>query len=144
MMPHLGVLAEVHPQAALEVFDRDCLIYLGTCVAPRGRDKPGKVCFSYEVNMAGKTQRGEMRVGETHLLPLGLDEKATLKVSPAGRFDCGAGYGVEITREIRGGTVGLILDARGRPLELPAERAACRRAMTEWVDVLQLYPGGAA
>src|SRR4029079_6564 len=30
MMPHLGVLAQVHPQAALEVFERDCLIYLGT------------------------------------------------------------------------------------------------------------------
>ena len=41
MMPHLGVLAQVHPQAALEVFERDCLIYLGTCVAAKGTGKPG-------------------------------------------------------------------------------------------------------
>ena len=36
MMPHLGVLAQVHPQAAIEVFERDCLIYLGTCISPKG------------------------------------------------------------------------------------------------------------
>ena len=41
MMPHLGVLASVHPKAAEQVFDRDCLIYLGTCVAAKGTPKPG-------------------------------------------------------------------------------------------------------
>ncbi|MEM7230344.1 MAG: glutamate mutase L, partial [Planctomycetota bacterium] len=41
MMPHLGVLADVHPAAAVEVFERDCLIELGTCVAPKGEGKPG-------------------------------------------------------------------------------------------------------
>src|SRR5215831_4317647 len=39
MMPHLGVLAQVHPQAALEVFEKDCLIYLGTCIAAKGAGK---------------------------------------------------------------------------------------------------------
>ena len=140
MMPHLGVLAEVHPQAALEVFDRDCLIYLGTCVAPRGRDKPGKLCFRYELTGSSGTASGELHVGETRLIPLGLDEKAQLAVHPGRRFDCGAGYGHSMQKEIRGGTVGVILDARGRPLELPSERAACRKAMTDWVNTLELYP----
>ncbi|HOD41638.1 MAG TPA: glutamate mutase L, partial [Candidatus Wallbacteria bacterium] len=36
MMPQLGVLAKVHPEAALQVFEKDCLIYLGTCIAPVG------------------------------------------------------------------------------------------------------------
>ena len=44
MMPHLGVLASVHPQAAMEVFEKDCLIYLGTCVAAKGQGKIGKAC----------------------------------------------------------------------------------------------------
>lgn len=140
MMPHLGVLAEVHPQAALEVFDRDCLIYLGTCVAPRGRDKPGRVCFGYELTTSKGKTSGELRVGETQLFPLGFEEKARLKVQPKGRFDCGAGYGKEIEKEIRGGTVGLILDARGRPLELSTDRAVSRPAMTDWVTTLELYP----
>ena len=33
----------------------------------------------------------------------------------------------------------LILDARGRPLQLPAERRACREAVTRWVTALNLY-----
>ena len=52
MMPHLGVLAQVHPQAALEVFERDCLIYLGTCVAAKGQGKPGKPCFKLHDSIA--------------------------------------------------------------------------------------------
>ncbi len=62
MMPHLGVLAQVHPQAALEVFERDCLIYLGTCVAAKGTGKPGKPCFRYTVRSATLNESGEMTV----------------------------------------------------------------------------------
>ena len=39
MMPQLGVLTEVCPKAATEVFEKDCLIHLGTCVAPVGKAK---------------------------------------------------------------------------------------------------------
>ncbi len=53
MMPHLGVLAQVHPQAALEVFERDCLIYLGTCVSPAGTGSPGKKCFRFTLSGSG-------------------------------------------------------------------------------------------
>jgi len=37
MMPQLGVLSEVHAKAATEVFNKDCLIHLGTCVLRRSR-----------------------------------------------------------------------------------------------------------
>ena len=56
MMPHLGVLAQVHEQAATEVFKRDCLIHLGTCVACRARPKSGK-CFDYRMTVGGQTRR---------------------------------------------------------------------------------------
>ena len=139
MMPHLGVLAEVHPQAALEVFERDCLIYLGTCIAAKGTSKSGKDCFSYRV--AGRTlnESGTMRFGDIRLLPLGEGESAQVVVEPARHFDVGAGPGKKIERQVRGGTVGLILDARGRPLELPRDLAACREATTRWVNALSLF-----
>src|SRR5262249_23972398 len=34
MMPHLGVLSTVNEKAATDVFVRDCMVYLGPCVAP--------------------------------------------------------------------------------------------------------------
>ena len=64
---------------------------------------------------------------------------AIVSVEPTRSFDLGAGPGKKVEREVRGGTVGLILDARGRPLELPQERSACRAMMTGWVKALDLY-----
>jgi uncharacterized protein (TIGR01319 family) len=139
MMPHLGVLAEVHPQAALEVFEKDCLVYLGTCVAAKGTAKPGKDCFSYRITGKTLNESGTMHFGELKLFPLGEGETAKVSVEPTRSFDLGAGAGKPVEREVRGGTVGLILDARGRPLQLPQERSACRQSTTAWVKALDLY-----
>src|SRR5439155_10762073 len=49
MTPQLGVLSTVHEEAATQVFERDCLILLGTCVAPFGSGKPGEPCVSVEL-----------------------------------------------------------------------------------------------
>jgi uncharacterized protein (TIGR01319 family) len=139
MMPHLGVLAEVHPQAALEVFERDCLIHLGTCVAAKGTGKPGKPCFEYAVRGSALNETGEMRFGEVKSFALGDGETARVRVEPARGFDVGGGPGKRVEREVRGGTAGLIFDARGRPLALPEDRAACREAMAAVVRAMHLY-----
>jgi hypothetical protein len=80
-----------------------------------------------------------MRCGELKLLPLADGATAHVAIEPVRSFDAGAGPGKRIEREVRGGTVGLILDARGRPLELPPNRAACREATTNWVNALGLF-----
>jgi hypothetical protein len=136
MMPHLGVLAQVHPEAAMQVFERDCLIYLGTCVAPRGIGRPGKPCFQYDLD----GQRGQMLYGELALLPLGPGDTAKIAIHPARGFDAGAGPGRSVQKEIRGGTVGLVLDARGRPLALPETRREAQAAVERWITALDLYP----
>jgi uncharacterized protein (TIGR01319 family) len=138
MMPHLGVLAEVHPRASLEVFERDCLIHLGTCVAPKGADKPGRPCFRFAVRGGGH-ESGEMNVGDLRLIPLADGETASVAIEPARGFDCGAGPGKAVEREVRGGTVGLILDARGRPLAVPDDRLQSQALVTRWVEALHVY-----
>ena len=139
MMPHLGVLAQVHPQASLEVFERDCLIYLGTCVAAKGQGKAGRPCFRYRLRTASGEQAGQMNVGDLRCLPLGDGQTATMTVEPEKGFDCGAGPGKPVERQVRGGSVGVILDARGRPLVLPGTRAESAALMATWVEALGLY-----
>jgi uncharacterized protein (TIGR01319 family) len=139
MMPHLGVLAQVHPQAAIEVFERDCLVYLGTCVAPKGTASPEKQCFSFRITGSGLNETGEIRVGEMRKIPLDAGKTATIVVEPARGFDCGAGPGKPIEKEIRGGTVGIILDGRGRPLKLPDDETERRQQLSQWVRALELY-----
>ncbi|MBL1217623.1 MAG: methylaspartate mutase [Planctomycetes bacterium] len=141
MMPHLGVLAQVHPKAAMEVFERDCLIYLGTCVAPKGSGKPGKPCFDYTIKGSTLNESGQIAFGEIKLLPLAEGETASVTVEPGRTFDCGNGPGKRVEKTVKGGTVGLVLDGRGRPLELPESREACKPLISKWVEAMKLYPG---
>jgi len=141
MMPHLGVLAEVHPRAATEVFTKDCLIYLGTCVAARGQGKAGKECFSYRLERAGgQVEEGSLAFGKVKFIELGVNEEAKIALRPARGFDLGRGNGTPVESTVFGGTVGLLLDARGRPLEIPEDpkdrRAALKMMMREW----RVYP----
>jgi len=144
MMPQLGVLSTVHEQAAAEVFDRDCLIRLGTVIAPVGRGKEGQGCVRVKVESPGApTQEVEVKFGDLALLPLPEDGEARVKVTadPDRGFDVGAGKGKAVTREVRGGVVGLLVDARGRqPFELPADPQKRIERLRAWNKTLKLYP----
>jgi hypothetical protein len=59
---------------------------------------------------------------------------------PGKAVDAGAGPGASITREVQGGVVGLLLDGRGRPLQLPAEPLTRVAALKKWFDAVDLYP----
>ena len=144
MMPHLGVLAQVHPKAAMEVFERDCLVYLGTCVATVGQGKAGRACFEYALSGDTLNESGVLNQGDLKLLPLGPDETAEITIDPGRGFDVGAGPGKRVRQTVHGGTVGLVLDARGRPLVLPESREQAKQAVERWVTALDLYPQMAA
>jgi len=60
---------------------------------------------------------------------------------PERGFDLGAGRGRPVSARIPGGSVGLIVDARGRrPFELPAHSAARIERLRAWHHALGLYP----
>jgi uncharacterized protein (TIGR01319 family) len=142
MMPHLGVLSTINEKAATDVFVRDCMVYLGTCVAPIGQGKDGEVCADIETTWPdGKLTKEQLRFGELKLFPLEAEQKATIKVQPAKGVSIGAGAGVAVTKDVHGGVVGLLLDGRGRPLKLPAEQQARVASLTKWFTAVGLYPG---
>jgi uncharacterized protein (TIGR01319 family) len=134
MMPQLGVLSTVHPEAAAQVFDRDCLIRLGSCVAPVGQGKEGEPCLTIDYN--GKSET--FRYGELRVLPLGVGEALQATIRPARGFDVGAGRGRPVEATLEGGVVGVVVDTRGRPLQLPPDDAARRQKLIGWMTALGL------
>lgn len=139
MMPHLGVLASVHPRAALEVFERDCLVYLGTCLAPKGTVSLGQPLCRYRFT-GGLREEGTLRGGDLRRFPLDGGVATEVTLEPARGFDVGAGPGTAVTAPIHGGTVGVILDGRGRPLVLPSDRESCRQSVSNWNRAVEMYP----
>src|SRR5438552_6926143 len=142
MAPQLGVLSTVHEQAATEVFERDCLIRLGAVLAPIGTGKPGAACLTIELAAPG-AQRIERKIpfGDLTLLPLPASGKARLTARPERGFDLGSGKGQTLATEVHAGTVGLIVDTRGRrPFTLPSESEARIARLRAWNAALGLYP----
>lgn len=141
MMPHLGVLSTINEKAAAEVFVRDCMVYLGTCIAPIGLGKDGDAWMDCDIAFSdGRTIEVHLNFGDLQVLPLESGATATITARPAKQADLGAGPGVTVTREVRGGVAGLMLDGRGRPLVLPGEQAARAAALTKWFNAVRLYP----
>jgi len=140
MMPHLGVLAQVHPQAAIEVFEKDCLVALGVCIAPVGPFKPGKPCFTFQITGKALNESGSLECGAMQQFNLAADETVHVVIEPARGFDMGAGSGKKVERDVHGGEVGLILDARGRPLSVAFDKRNALELMQAEVRELKLYP----
>lgn len=141
MMPHLGVLSTVHERSATEVFTKDCLIPLGTCIAPIGESKEGNKALTVTIeHNGGQSEELKIAFGEIALVPLKQHEKAHLIVQPEKGFNVGDGRGKPIDVHVQGGLVGIIIDCRGRPFRLPEDNKKRMTNLRKWFDALDMYP----
>ena len=90
------------------------------------------------MTVAGETRSGSVAGGQLVLEPLGVGETADVSVHPARSVDLGAGRGRPIEGRLTGGVVGVVFDARGRPLTLPQENRS--ETVARWAAALDAYP----
>ena len=142
MMPHLGVLSTVHPTAAWQIFDKDCLIRLGTVIAPNGAITAlNEIVMDVELEMPnGETIRESMMGGKLKRIDLPERQIAKATIRPRRTFDIGLGLGKELHTEVEGGVAGLILDTRGRPIYIPTEYDDRKKMLLDWFRAVNMYP----
>ena len=143
MMPHLGVLSTINEKAATEVFEKDCLIYLGPCISLTNSGKFGSHCLNCVITYSdGKRTEDSLSLGEIKVFELKDGEKAEIEISPANKFDLGEGKGKKLVKELVGGVVGLVIDARGRPLDLDGSKGKepMEKALSRWNGAFDAYP----
>ena len=148
MMPQLGVMANIENKeiaeqarvAALEVFEKDCLIRLGTCIAPVGKLSGSEIPLQVNLEFKnGEKKDIEIRYGELIRIEADYEEiKAVL--TPAKGVDVGAGDGEQISTTIFGGQVGIVFDGRGRPLEIDASSSKRISNLKKWSEAMNEYP----
>lgn len=131
LAPVLGAVAVTQPIAAVQVLDAGAFLPLGTVIAPVGRARHGDVIMRVKITFE---QGGELdleaKYGSLEMVPLRIGEKAVVELKPRRGFRVGhTGRAVEV----HGGAVGLVIDARGRPLRMPANEEACRQLMQQWL-----------
>jgi len=141
MMPHLGVLASVNEHAATEVFNKDCLIRLGTCIAPVGKSKPGKDYVKVELDLPDGTKfKKTLKYGELLLIEAPYTAIPAV-ITPASRkIDAGSGFGEVVNTKVYGGNVGIIIDARGRqPFVIPTDPKERVEKLQEWSKAIKEF-----
>lgn len=148
MMPQLGVMANIEKEnlaedaktAAIEVFEKDCLIRIGTCISPVGDAKPGSSLLTAELTMSdGKTETYDLNLGDLKMIEAPY-EPISAKLTPGKGMDIGAGKNEPIETTIYGGVVGIILDGRGRPLNISTDAQQRIADLTKWSNAVNEYP----
>jgi len=135
LAPTLGAVAAADPFIAAEILETDGLQNLGTVVAPVGLGRDGETVLRFKITYAdGATLEVEVPYGSLEVIPLPVGQKATLELRPSPRFDIGWGRrGKGATTQVDGGELGVIVDARGRPLRLPDDPEARRGKIQKWL-----------
>lgn len=138
LLPSLGAVAALNPLVAVQVLARDSLVRLGVMVAPVGQARPGHHALRVVMHRDdGSILQTRVPFGSIELLPLLPEHKARLELWPSHRFDVGLGVaGVGAATEVEGGLLGVIVDARGRPLARPRDPAVWQTQMATWLTVL--------
>lgn len=143
-----GALAFSNPDAAMTLFERDLLrsMPLATCVVALGDGRTGEVALEVELNQGGEElTRVTVRHGELVRLPLPPGRSAQLTLRPAPTVRIGSNApGAVVPSEvaaIKGSALGVVIDARGRPLRLPEHPAERQRALWEWMVALGVESG---
>ena len=140
LISQLGAVATVAPITAVQVNENDAVTHrLGTCVVPFGNLQQGQVALSVGIEYTnGRQHKVDVMAGTIEVIPLGINEQALLTLFPSPGVDVGLGPGerARAAEEIDGGLVGLIIDARGRPLVIPTEEAERQARIMQWMQAI--------
>jgi MutL protein len=148
LMSSCGALAFSNPEAALTLFERDLLrnTPLATCVVALGGGRPGEAAVEAELKeVGGNVRRITVEHGQIGRLPLGPNRKAQLTLRPVSNVRIGRNApGAEVASDvaaISGSALGIIVDARGRPLRLPTEPQERQQVLWDWLVALGVESG---
>ena len=133
ILPALGLLAPYNAQLAVQVLNSGALEELGWVIAPAGRPKTGQAALRVLLEADGaQALQVEVAAGSLEVIPLPPGHSAKLTLQPSSGLDIGAGSGKTRKIDVWGGTVGLVVDARGRPLELPEDEVTRKSQVQQW------------
>lgn len=133
LLSMLGASAGLHAMLPVQIIESGILNYLATVVSPMSDANYGTPVLSAKlIREAGDESVTEIKMGELKVLPLGVNQSARLQLHPYANVDVGGGKGHAIEIDVVGSAIGVVIDARGRPLVLPDDPARRRALIHKW------------
>ena len=136
LMPLLGVAAEQNSLLTSQVLFSGAFHELSTVVSVTGQAAYGTNILRARIATQKNEARLEVKFGSLEVLPLDPGQTAKLSLQPLHHADAGFGPGRAKTVSVTGGALGVVIDARGRPLQFTPDAVRRRELMKKWLWTL--------
>lgn len=134
LLPVLGAAAERNTLLPVQVLESGAFVNLALVVSPVCNADYGTVIMRVRlIQDDGLESQYEIKHGSLEVLPLAGGQSARLQIKPLRRADVGFGPGRGGTIRVTGGVLGIVIDARGRPLKLPSDSVRRRELIKKWL-----------
>jgi hypothetical protein len=135
----LGAAAAITPALVAQLLlDPTAFLNLGFIISPISRAREGtsvlRVRIQYET---GHENIIEIRQGNIETIPLPVGQRARIFLDPLHRADIGFGPGRSSSLQVVGGPFGVVVDARGRPIQLHRSEKERRQQLLKWQKSLK-------
>ena len=138
LAPALGATASVTPLLTIQSLDATNFVNLCTVISLVGSAPPATQVLRLRMSSEdGVEDEQEVKYGTLAVINLPFGKAGTLHLTPLHRFDVGmGGAGRGGTVKVIGGVMGVVIDARGRPLHLPTESLKRRELLASWLTTV--------
>jgi len=134
----LGAIAQFNSLLPVQVVESSAYYNLATVISPLSNEKFGTPILNVQLELGeGNETSYTVKQGSLVMLPLQPGQKAKVYFEPLRRLTLDPrnwkkGF------DIYGGICGAVIDARGRPLQLPRDDARRRELHAHWAEALKL------
>lgn len=134
----VGAAAGIDPLLAVQVLESNAFMNLGTVISPVGPARAGSAILRLQMVRDGQKEAViEVNEGGLHMIPLGMGQVADVYIQPLQNVNIGLGAGRGgWVRRVVGGAFGLIIDTRGRPVQVPTSLNRRRETLQAWEQAL--------
>ncbi len=131
----LGGLAVTNPSAVVQVMDSSSFEQYGVVVSVSGLPRSNRVALNVRITTSdGQTIKQQVQGGSLWVYPLPVGLTAKIDVRAGRGLNIGGKGRVRI--EVEGGTVGIIFDARGRPLPIAETAPGRADQIPAWIAAM--------
>lgn len=137
LLSMLGSASELNSILPIQVIDSGALSNLATVISPVSKSNYGIPILRVKLTRDdGTNQSSEVRMGNLQVLPLETGHTGRLELRPLRRADIGLGPGRGGVLDVIGSSLGVVIDARGRPLRLPADDNQRHLLLRKWLQTV--------
>jgi hypothetical protein len=133
ILPSLGAAASINHVLPIQIVESGSFLNLSMVISLVGHSQVGAPALRLRIkNEAGEENVVEVKYGALEVISLPQGQPANVYLQPLNRFDVGFGPGRSGGVKVTGGALGLVIDARGRPLRLPSDPGRRRDLLKKW------------